>query len=155
MPATSVTLGVLPAGSAGELLTLQRAAYVTEAQLHDELWLPALTQTLPELIAELSVSRCLGAWAGPRLVGSIRTREDGDVLRIARLTVAPDLQGRGIGSRLLATAEAGTSCRSAALFTGSRSEPNLRLYRRCGYIEQRREEIRPGLEVVHLTKVLA
>ena len=149
-----MTIGDLPAGSAGELLTLQRAAYVTEAQLHDELWLPALTQTLDELLADLSVSRCLGAWAGPRLVGSIRTREDGDVLRIARLAVAPDLQGRGIGSRLLDAAETGSPCSSAALYTGSRSEPNLRLYRRRGYVEQRREEIRPGLEVVHLTKPL-
>ena len=154
MTTTSVTIGDLPAGSAGELLTLQRAAYVTEAQLHDELWLPALTQTLDELVEELSVSRCLGAWVGPRLVGSIRTREDGDVLRVSRLAVAPDLQGRGTGSRLLAAAEGNSSCRSAALFTGSLSEPNLRLYRRCGYVEQRREEIRPDLEVVHLAKAL-
>ncbi|HUG86944.1 MAG TPA: hypothetical protein VMM13_20410 [Euzebya sp.] len=32
---------------AREMLTLQRAAYVTEAQLYDDPNLPALTQTLP------------------------------------------------------------------------------------------------------------
>jgi hypothetical protein len=31
-------------GDAGEILTLQRAAYVTEAQAHGDLTLPPLTQ---------------------------------------------------------------------------------------------------------------
>ena len=149
-----VTIAALPDSATGELLTLQRAAYVTEAQLHDELRLPALTQTLAELAAELAVSRCLGAWLGARLVGSVRTREDGGALQVNRLSVAPDLQGRGIGTRLLLAAEAGSSCDRAVLFTGSRSEANLRLYRRHGYVEQRREELRPGLVVVHLAKTL-
>jgi hypothetical protein len=38
---------------AGELLTLQRAAYVTEARLYDDPELPGLTQSLPELVDEL------------------------------------------------------------------------------------------------------
>ncbi len=38
---------------AGEILTLQRAAYVTEAQAHRAFDLPALTQSLEELQAEL------------------------------------------------------------------------------------------------------
>jgi hypothetical protein len=41
---------------AGEILTVQRAAYVTEAQLHDDPWLPPLTQTLDALVAELARS---------------------------------------------------------------------------------------------------
>ncbi|RBY80421.1 GNAT family N-acetyltransferase [Blastococcus sp. TF02-09] len=59
-------IGALPARAAGELLTLQRAAYVTEAQLYDDARLPALVQTLDELRAELV--RCLVAQAGRRLV---------------------------------------------------------------------------------------
>lgn len=38
---------------AGELLTLQRAAYVTEALLYGDPELPALTQSLAELVDEL------------------------------------------------------------------------------------------------------
>ena len=38
----TVDLVPLPPGAAGELLTLQRAAYVTEAQLYDDVRLPAL-----------------------------------------------------------------------------------------------------------------
>lgn len=40
-------------GDAGELLTLQRAAFVTEAQVYGDPRLPALTETLDELRAAL------------------------------------------------------------------------------------------------------
>ncbi len=144
----------LPPGCAGELLTLQRAAYVTEAQLYDDVRLPALVQTLDELLDELAVSTCLAAVAGSRLVGAVRTREQDGVLHVGRLTVAPDLHGHGIGTRLLLAAEQATRLPRAALFTGARSAANLRLYRRHGYVEITREQVRPGLELVHLAKDL-
>ena len=149
-----VTLGPLSAGLAGELLTLQRAAYVTEAQLYDDPRLPALVQTLPELTAELLAATCLAAWSGTRLVGAVRTRERGDVLHVGRLVVAPDLQGRGIGGRLLSTVEEATGCASAALFTGHRSTANLQLYGRRGYVETHRARLSPQVELVHLAKPL-
>ena len=85
-----------PLGSAqvGELLTLQRAAYVSEALLYADPRLPALVQTLDELADELAVSTSLGAWSGARLVGAVRSREDGGVPHIGRLVVAPDLRPR-------------------------------------------------------------
>jgi hypothetical protein len=108
-----------PAGprDAGELLTPQRAAFVTEAQLYGEPRLPALTQTLDDLRAEL-----------------------------ARAAISPLSEPRHVE----ATPPAGTE--RSALFTGDRSQGNLRLYRRLGYVEVRREEVRPGLSVVHLEK---
>ncbi len=54
---TDLTLGPLDAGAAGELLTLQRAAHVTEAQLYDDARLPALTQSLDDLGAESRTAR--------------------------------------------------------------------------------------------------
>ena len=45
------------AGDAGEILTLQRAAYVTEGQIYNTPFLPALTQSYEELVAELSETR--------------------------------------------------------------------------------------------------
>lgn len=44
----------LSGGDSGELLTLQRAAYVTEAQAHDDVNLPPLMQSLAELVSELT-----------------------------------------------------------------------------------------------------
>ncbi|MBV9162523.1 MAG: hypothetical protein JO309_15280 [Pseudonocardiales bacterium] len=44
----------LSTASAGEVLTLQRAAYVSEAQLHGDLALPPLTRTLQNLREELA-----------------------------------------------------------------------------------------------------
>ena len=41
-------------GDAGELLTLQRAAYVSEGQIYENASIPPLTQTLAELEAELA-----------------------------------------------------------------------------------------------------
>jgi ribosomal protein S18 acetylase RimI-like enzyme len=149
-----IELRALPPGAVGELLTLQRAAYVTEAQLYDDVRLPALVQTPDELTDELARSSCLAALAGSRLVGAVRTRERDGVLHVGRLVVAPDLQGRGIGTRLLLAAERSTTLPRAALFTGARSTANLRLYRRHGYVETAREPVRPGLELVHLVKEL-
>jgi GNAT superfamily N-acetyltransferase len=150
----TVDLVPLPTGAAGELLTLQRAAYVTEAQLYDDVRLPALVQTFDELVGELAVSTCLAALAGSRLVGAVRVRERDGVLHVGRLVVAPDLQGHGVGTRLLRAAEQATRLPRAALFTGARSVANLRLYRRHGYVETAREQVRPGLELVHLAKDL-
>lgn len=88
---------------AGELLTIRRAAFVTEAQLYGDPHLPALTQTLEELTADLQRPDVvtIGAWVGPRLVGSIRVELEGERANLGRLAVVPDLHGKGIGSQLL------------------------------------------------------
>ncbi len=89
-------------------------------------------------------------------MGTVRARTDGRVLRVGRLSVAPDLQGRGIGSALLAAAErlAGPEVHGAALFTGRDSTANVRLYERCGYAVTRYEDLPAGPGIVHLEKAL-
>jgi len=146
----------LTVADAGEVLTLQRAAYASEARIYGETSLPALVQTLPELVAELSNGLGHKVIRGSRLVGAVRSTVDGDVLRIGRLTVAPDLQGSGLGTALLAAAEAaaGPEVASATLFTGHLSTANLRLYQRHGYVEERREKIDDRVILVHLRKPL-
>ncbi|MFC7620925.1 GNAT family N-acetyltransferase [Microlunatus sp. GCM10028923] len=54
---------------------------------------------------------------------------------VGRLMVAPDLAGRGIGSALLGLIEraAPSDIERYVLFTGARSERNLRFYNRAGY----------------------
>ena len=124
-----------------------------EALLHETADIPAFTQTLDELKAELAANRGCVALIGPRMVGAVRARVDGDLLLIERLAVVPDLYGRGIGTRLLAAVEARSDAAEAELVTSSLSEANLRLYRREGYVESQRVTP-PGVELVYLRKPL-
>ena len=142
---------------AGEVLTLQRAAFVQEARIYGSVDMPPLTQTLAEVQAELADNLGRVALDGTRMVGAVRARRDGDLLLIGRLVIAPDRQGEGIGSRLLAAVEkagrdAGAS--TAEVFTGSLSEANLRLYEREGYRESDRVPDGDGTAQVFLRKPL-
>ncbi|HEX6445924.1 MAG TPA: GNAT family N-acetyltransferase, partial [Streptosporangiales bacterium] len=143
---------------AGEVLTLQRAAYVTEAQLHGDLGIPPLLQTHDELREELADPRCL-AWGtreSGRLVAAVRVHlVDTATAELRRLVVAPDRQGQGLGSALLAAAENRLphSVTNVRLFTGEHSAANLRLYARKGYAQTHRTPA-GAYELVHLAKSL-
>ena len=136
----------LTAADAGELLTLLRAAYVGEAMLYDQ-FLPPLFETLDEIRAVLDDPEVLvlGIRDRGRLIGAARVKADGE---IARLAVAPDRQHEGLGTRLL---EAALERGGSWLFTGDRSEANLRLYRRHGFVETHREPV-PGHTLIYLRR---
>ncbi|RRS01345.1 GNAT family N-acetyltransferase [Glycomyces terrestris] len=148
-----------PAGpaDAGEILTLSRGAYVSEAQLYGDPFLPPLTETLAEVARAIEDEHVLKAVADRRIVATGRARQDGRTLHLGRIAVAPDMQGRGLGSRIIAALEAlaAPGTEAFALFTGAKSEPNLRLYQRLGYRETHRTAGRPGVELVHLAKPAA
>jgi ribosomal protein S18 acetylase RimI-like enzyme len=145
---------------AGELLTLQRAAYVTEAQAHDDPHLPPLLETLDQVRADLrsDTTTVLGMRDRGRLVGTVRVRHDPadrGAAEIARLAVAPDRQGEGLGTRLLVAAEQHVSpeATTLTLFTGEHSHGNLRLYERQGYTENHRSPAGTH-ELVHMRKTI-
>lgn len=98
-----LTLNLIDASSAGELMTLRRAAFVTEAQVYDDPHLPVLTETLDDITADINRDDVvtLGAWINGRLVGSMRVQVEGTRAKLGRLAVAPDLQKQGIGTALL------------------------------------------------------
>jgi len=141
---------------AGEILTLQRAAYVTEAQLHGDPFLPPLVESIGQVRTMIADSIVLKATLGTRLAGSVRARINDRTCLVGRLAVAPDLQGRGIGRALMEALEAEVTGRADAcvLFTGHLSEANLRLYRRLGYGETHRERVADHLMLVHMRKPL-
>jgi len=136
----------LTAADAGEILTLQRAAYVGEAMLYDQ-FLPPLHETLGEIRAVLQSAEItvLGIRDNGRLIGTARIKQDGEIARIA---VAPDRQHEGLGTRLL---EAAIARGGTWLFTGDRSEANLRLYLPHGFVETHREPV-PGHTLVYLKR---
>ncbi|PPF38711.1 GNAT family N-acetyltransferase [Pseudoclavibacter sp. AY1H1] len=148
---------VLGVADAGEIMTLQRAAYVTEAQAHHDFNLPPLTQSFEALRGELADpdGTALGVRELGRLVGAVRLRRLGAVVELGRLTVVPDRQGEGIGSFLLSEAEAlFPNAEQMRLFTGENSAANLRLYERNGYAETERTPA-GSYSLVHLAKTLS
>jgi tRNA (guanine37-N1)-methyltransferase len=127
---------VVPAtkSDAGEILTLQRACWVQEAVANQTLGIPALHESLEDVLASIVGWDTFVVRDAGRLVGSVRGRVVDGEYEIGRLMVAPDLQGLGLGRLLLrhilGTAPAGTPF---VLSTGSLSVDNQRMYRAAGF----------------------
>lgn len=150
-----VSIAAMQPSDAGEILTIQRAAFVSEALIYGDPNMPPLVQTLDELKSEMTDAIGWVARIGPRLVGVIRARESDGLLLIGRIAIAPDLQGYGIGQALLEAAEQHSDAAESELFTGSLSEANIRLYERCGYRIADRVDNADGTAQVFMRKRIA
>ncbi|MFB4275050.1 MULTISPECIES: GNAT family N-acetyltransferase [unclassified Nonomuraea] len=138
---------------AGEILTLQRAAYVSEAQLYGDPYIPPLVESLEQVRKVVEGALVLKAIDAGRIVGAVRGRLSGTTCLVGRLVVAPDRQGQGVGTALLrALHEQVPEATAFDLFTGHLSEGNLRLYRRLGYRETSRERMDDHLTMVYLRR---
>ena len=150
-PLEEAELRTATLADAGELLTLQRACWLQEAIANESLDIPALHESLEDVRADLDRWLALVVRAEGRLVASVRARQAGTTWFVGRLMVAPDLQGHGLGRRLLEEIEAaapeGTD--SFALVTGVHSAGNQRMYRKAGYRPEREQ---PDPRVVALRK---
>ncbi|HEY5820737.1 MAG TPA: tRNA (guanosine(37)-N1)-methyltransferase TrmD [Propionibacteriaceae bacterium] len=145
------------AADAGELLTLQRAAYVPEARLNQSTEIPPLLETLTEVDDAVAGELVLVARLDGRLVGSVRGRVESDgAWYVGRLVVAPDRQGRGLGRRLLSeiVSWAPTSAEVCRLWTGAASAANISFYRRQGFVPVRQAVDPAGVPIVVLEKPL-
>src|SRR5690606_23130198 len=137
MVAPEVEIRRVEVEHAGELLTLRKAAFVSEAQIVGDPNIPPLTQTLEELVEDLKREDVitLGAWAGHRLVGSVRILLEGSKATLGRVAVAPDVQGLGLGTQLM-IAVAGAlpeGTEEIWVFTAQDSVHNIEMYSKQGY----------------------
>lgn len=138
---------------ASDLLVLQKLAYRSEAELYDDWSLPPLVQTVESLVQELERVVALKAVTPEGIVGSVRAEPNGGICAIGRLIVHPDFQRQGIGSMLMGAIEAEFSTASSyELFTGSRSEGNIRLYKRLGYEVTHTTAVSQTLALTYLSK---
>lgn len=154
---TALDIRPVSVDDAGELLTLRRAAFVTEAQQYGDPNIPPLTQTLKELKADLTADGVitLGAWWDHRLVGSIRVLVEGGKATLGRFAVAPDLQGKGIGTELLSAIlpVLPDGIEEVWVFTGRDSLQNIALYNKAGY-EHQHDQTAGDLTYAYLRKLL-
>ncbi|MGW0557161.1 GNAT family N-acetyltransferase [Streptomyces sp. NPDC002926] len=153
----SVTISAAAAQDAEHILKLQYLCYQSEAELYGDYGIEPLTQSLESLRAEIAQGHALVARLGDEVVASVRGRVDeGGTARIAKLIVHPRMQRHGLGGRLLDAIEERFAGEPAArrfqLFTGHRSDGNLRLYRSRGYVQVSSEQVGPRLIVVTLEK---
>jgi GNAT superfamily N-acetyltransferase len=139
---------------AGELLTVQRAAFLAEARLYGTTEIPPLVETLDDLRDEIAATITIGAFRGRRLIGAARLTVHGPVGWISRVAVAPDLQGRGVATAVLAHVEqaAPPSVQRFQLATGAKSTHNVAMYERRGYREFDRTRDSAGVELIRMRK---
>ncbi|SER95224.1 GNAT family N-acetyltransferase [Actinokineospora terrae] len=148
----TIRLAPLRPEDVGEALTVQRSAYVSEAQRYHQPLIPPLVETLDQFRADLRIA--IGAWSGTRLVGSVRGRVDGTRMEIARFSVALDFQGAGVGRALLAAVEAAAPPEITRfwLITGAASHDNQRLYRAAGYLPAGERDDVVGIRLLIMEK---
>ena len=138
---------------ARDILALQKIAYRSEARIYNDFTIPPLHQTLDETFDDFERQLVLKASIDTRIVGSVRAHLEDGTCFIGKLIVHPDYQNRGIGARLMEEIEARfPQAERFELFTGTRSEKNLYLYRKLGYRAYKRRAISEKVTLVFLQK---
>lgn len=136
-----------------ELLELQYLAYQSEAKLFGDMDIPPLKQTIEEVYEEFEKGTILKAIDDNGvIVGSVRAYEDGRTVYIGKLMVRPDVQKRGLGTKLLLEIENEYPNLRYELFTSTKSISNIRLYERLGYKIFKEEAVSQELQFVYLQK---
>ena len=138
---------------AEELLALQKLAYRSEAEIYNDFSIPPLIQTLESMKEDFKNQLFLKAFLDGRIIGSVRAYSKEETCHIGRLIVHPDYQNRGIGTRLMNDIERiFNDCKRFELFTGDKSERNLRLYQELGYRIFKASKIMDQTNIVFLER---
>ena len=138
---------------AEELLALQKLAYRSEAEIYNDFSIPPMVQTLENMEEDFKNQFFLKAVMDGRILGSVRAYSKEGTCYIGRLVVHPDFQNRGIGTRLMNEIEKiFNGCKRFELFTGDKSEKNLQLYQKRGYLIFKTAKITEQTNVVFLEK---
>lgn len=150
---TALSICKATPSDAEAILALQRRAYRSEAERYADWGIPPLTQGLAELQEEFDTGAVLKAVTGEIIIGSVRAQMAEGAAHIGKLIVEPAEQRKGIGSALLHTIEASfPSAKRFELFTGSRSEDNIRLYRKHGYEITHEKALSPSVTLLFMSK---
>lgn len=135
------------------ILDLQYIAFQSEARLLNNYNIPPLKQKISDITADFQRGIILKAVDEKgRIVGSVRGYPENDTVYIGKLIVAPEMQGRGIGTKLLMEIENVYPDKRYEIFTSSESDKNIRLYEKLGYKPLKSEHISEQIKMVFLEK---
>lgn len=136
-----------------EILKLQKVAYLQEAEIYNDFSIPPLTQDIDTLKIESQNGVVIKAEINGQIIGSVRAELVDNICKIGKLIVKPDFQNQGIGKKLMTEIERiFKTCSTYELFTGDKSEKNLKLYRKLGYVDFKVERINDNLKMIYLQK---
>jgi ribosomal protein S18 acetylase RimI-like enzyme len=141
---------------AAAILGIQKRAFAEEGRRCEDRNIPPLIETLDAVAAHIEAQTVLAACHGPAVVGSVRGIRSGAVCTIRALSIAPEHQGRGLGSRLLRAIELEHPMVTLFdLLTNTAMPANIRFYERHGY--EVRELRRHGekIELAYMSKAPA
>jgi len=138
---------------AEEVLSLQKLAYKSEAEIYNDFNIPPLLQTLEEIKKDFEDQIVLKATIDGKIRGSVRAFVKEGTCYVGRLIVHPDFQNKGIGKQLMKKIEEIVKeAQRFELFTGHRSEKNLYLYQKLGYKIFKTVKASDRLNIVYLEK---
>ncbi len=136
-----------------EILALQHMAYYSEAKICNDFMIQPLTQDITDIKKEFDNMVFLKAVLNGAIVGSVRCRIEGDTCFVGKLIVHPEYQNKGIGFKLLVEIEKRfDKAERFELFTGSKSDKNIYLYKKNGYRIYKNEKINETLTLVYMEK---
>ncbi len=136
-----------------EILELQYIAYQSEAKLFNSTDIPPLKQTIEEICGEFQKGIILKALnESETIIGSVRAYQDNGTVYIGKLMVHPEMQKKGIGTKLLLEIEKQYPDQRYELFTSTKSISNIRLYEKLGYKIFKEESVTQELQFVYMQK---
>jgi len=138
-----------------EILTLQKLAFISEAELYNDYNIEPLKQTIASIREDFQIHIFLKAVCNNKIIGSVKGRETLEYCWIGKLIVHPEFQNKGIGRRLMHEIEGlFPDTTQFQLYTGNRSQKNIHLYESLGYKKQglMKDEKAPDVHLIKLVK---
>ena len=153
MPMDQISIKVATKEDLPAILALQKKAYLSEAIIYNDFTIPPLHQSMDDIEDEFNKCLFIKLEGDGEIIGSVRGYEVGGVCYIGKLIVEPRCQNQGIGTRLLDDIESRfANAHVYELFTGHKSQKNLHIYQKQGYVISRSEQVSPSLALTYLRK---
>ncbi|PKG23436.1 GNAT family N-acetyltransferase [Niallia nealsonii] len=135
--------------TAKEIIAVQTAAYLVEANIINYKDLPPLKENIYDIMNAEEVF--LGLYQNERLGALLSYNETDSSIEICRLVVLPSLFGKGFASKLLVSL-LNSSSKQFFVHTAAKNVPAIQLYKKFGFIIKKTFKVESELEIVKLEK---